>query len=242
MIYKQEIAVPSYLCDVDDRLHVWAAIRLCQEVTEYHGNATGIGFKTLLAQNRAWVITHAYYNIYRLPDAFEEIVLSTWSRGNNGLIANRDYRICSAGGEELLTGTSCWPMIDMSTRRVLRLNELIAGYENHPECATQYDKLPKLVLPDMSEATAKTCKSAVYGMLDHTQHVNNSEYIRMIFDYLHELGFATSKPFSLDVNYAHESRLGDELSLHHIQSENTHYIKIDNPRGTSITAKISPLE
>ena len=60
MIYKQDLQVPSYLCDVDDKLHVWAAVRLCQEVTEYHGNATGIGFKTLVAQNRAWVITHAY--------------------------------------------------------------------------------------------------------------------------------------------------------------------------------------
>ena len=107
MIYKQEIEVPSYLCDVDDRLHVWAAVRLCQEVTEYHGNATGIGFHTLLAQNRAWVITHAYYNIYRLPMAFEKIMLNTWSRGNNGLIAYRDYRMVGVviAGEGL--GRSC---------------------------------------------------------------------------------------------------------------------------------------
>ena len=100
MIYKQELEVPSYLCDIDDRLHVWAAVRLCQEVTEYHGNATGIGFKTLVQQNRAWVITHAYYNIYRLPMAFEKIMLNTWSRGNNGLIASRDYRVLTEGGEE----------------------------------------------------------------------------------------------------------------------------------------------
>ena len=44
MIYKQQIDIPSYLCDIDDHLHTWAAVRLCQEVTEYHGNATGIGF------------------------------------------------------------------------------------------------------------------------------------------------------------------------------------------------------
>lgn len=241
MIYKQEIDTPSYLCDVDDHLHTWAAVRLCQEVTEYHGNATGIGFQTLLAQNRAWVITHAYYNIYRMPDAFERIVLTTWSRGNNGLIANRDYRIATPQGEDLLTGTSCWPMIDMTTRRVLRLNELIANYENHPECATQYDKLPKLVLPDMTGAGVAMSRTASYAMLDHTQHVNNSEYIRMIFDFMHESGFRTSEPFSLDVSYAHESRLGDELQLTYAQVGGDHYIKIDNPRGNSIAAKIATI-
>lgn len=241
MIYKQEITVPSYLCDDNDRLHMWAAVRLCQEVTEYHGNATGIGFKTLLAQNRAWVITHAFYNIYRLPDAFEKIMLNTWSRGNNGLLAFRDYRATDAAGETLLTGTSCWPMIDMTTRKVLRLNDLIADYENHAELATQYDKLPKLVIPEMTDDDLVMQRTACYSMLDHTQHVNNSEYIKMLFDYLHSIGFSTAQKFSLEINYAHESRNGDTLSLYHKQSGTEHYMKITHSRGTGITALIREL-
>lgn len=241
MIYKQELEVPSYLCDIDDRLHVWAAIRLCQEVTEYHGNATGIGFKTLVQQNRAWVITHAYYNIYRLPMAFEKIMLNTWSRGNNGLIASRDYRVLTEGGEELLTGTSAWALIDMNTRRVLRLNDVVANYENHPECATQFEKLNKLQIPEMTEADKIMQRPVSYAMLDHTQHMNNSEYIRMIFDCLHEQGFSTAQPFALEMNYAHESRLGDTLNLYAKQVDDVRYIQIANSRGTSITAKITKI-
>ena len=240
-IYKYEQEVPSYLCDIDDRLHMWAAVRLCQEVTEYHGNATGIGFKTLLAQNRAWVITHAFYNVYRLPMAFEKIMLNTWSRGNNGLIANRDYRVIDAAGETLLTGTSCWPMIDMTTRKVLRLNDIIANYENCDELATQYDKLPKLVIPEMAEDDLVMQRPVCYAMLDHTQHVNNSEYIRMLFDYLYSCGFSTAHPFSLDINYAHEARIGDTLMLYHKQSGTDHYMKISHQRGTGITALIREL-
>lgn len=241
MIYKQEIDVPSYLCDVDDRLHVWAVIRLCQEVTEYHGNATGIGFKTLVQQNRAWVITHAYYNIYRLPMAFEKIMLNTWSRGNNGLIASRDYRVLTEGGEELLTGTSAWALIDMNTRRVLRLNDVVANYENHPECATQFEKLNKLQIPEMTEDDMVMQRPVSYAMLDHTQHMNNSEYIRMIFDCLHEQGFSTAQPFALEMNYAHESRLGDTLNLYAKRVDDVRYIQIANSRGTSITAKITKI-
>ena len=241
MIYKQDLQVPSYLCDVDDRLHVWAAVRLCQEVTEYHGNATGIGFKTLVAQNRAWVITHAYYNIYRLPMAFEKIMLNTWSRGNNGLIAYRDYKMVGDDGEVLLTGTSAWPMIDMTTRRVLRLNDIIANYENHPECATQFEKLNKLQVPEMSDDDLVMQRPVCYAMLDHTQHMNNSEYIRMIFDYLCEQGYSTAQTFALEMNYAHESRLGDTLNLYAKIVDDVRYIKISNSRVVSITARIDKI-
>ena len=241
MIYKQTVEIPSYLCDNDDRLHVWAAVRLCQEVTEYHGNATGIGFKTLVAQNRAWVITHAYYNIYRLPMAFEKIMLNTWSRGNNGLIAYRDYKVLGESGEELLTGTSAWALIDMTARRVVRLNDVIAHYEDHPECATEFEKLNKLQIPDMTDVDIAMQRPVCYGMLDHTQHMNNSEYIRMIFDHLHEQGYSTAQPFTLEVNYAHESRLGDTLNLYAKTVDDVRYIKITNSRGVSITAKINNL-
>lgn len=239
MIYRQEIDIPSYLCDVDDRLHVWAAVRLCQEVTEYHGNATGIGFTTLLAQNRAWVITRAYYNIIRLPMSFERVVLSTWSRGNNGLIAYRDYLMETPDGERLLEGTSCWPMIDMTTRRVLRLNDIIANYENHSQCATPFETLPKLHVSEMGDENLVATHNVRYTMLDHTQHVNNSEYIKLLFDCLQTNGFSTDGKFSLSIAYNHESRLGDTLNVYRKHEQNVDEMKITNSRGPSITAVIS---
>lgn len=238
MIYKQNIEVPSYLCDIDDRLHTWAAVRLCQEVTEYHGNATGIGFKTLLEQGRAWVITRAFYRFHRLPMAFDEIMLTTWSRGNNGLIAFRDYKVMDKDGSMLISGTSCWPMIDMTTRRVLRLNNLIANYENHPDLATEYDTLPRLMVPKMDENDIVMERPVSFAMLDHTKHVNNSEYIRLIFDYLMDAGFKTDKPFELDLSYHMESRPHEMLTLMHRFEDDTHYLQINNPRAVSVTAKV----
>ena len=237
MIYQQKIEVPSYLCDVDDRLHPWAAVRLCQEVTEYHGNATGIGFKTLVAQNKAWVLTRALYNIYRLPEAFEAIELSTWSRGHNGLVAWRDYRMTDGKGDNLLTGTSYWPMIDMTTRHVLRLNDIIADYENHDILATEHKELQKLKMPPMGDVVMQ--REVVFAMLDHTRHVNNSEYIRMLFDYLHTLGFDSNRPFVLELNYNMESRLDELLTLRHCEKDGVHYLQIDNPRALSVSARVA---
>ena len=238
MIYNQTIDTPSYLCDTDDRLHVWAAVRLCQEVTEYHGNSTGIGFKTLLAQNRAWVISRALYNFYRRPDAFEQIMLSTWARGNDGLFAFRDYRITSTEGETLLTGTSYWPLIDMNTRRAIRLGDVIEDYDIDNLEATEHSKLGKIALTQMNEADVVMRRSAVHSMLDHTQHVNNSEYIRLIFDCLNERGFDIDLPFSLELNYNHETKHGEELSVSLKQVDDSFFVHIRNPRGLSVSAKV----
>lgn len=242
MIYKQTIETPSYLCDIDDRLHTWAAVRLCQEVTEYHGNATGIGFKTLVAQNRAWVIVRALYNIYRLPNAFEKIELSTWSRGNNGLIAFRDYRATGENGDLLLTGTSQWPLIDMTTRRALRLHDVVEHYENHDIMATDHATVDKIAIPVMGDEDLMAQHVATFSMMDHTRHVNNSEYIKLLFDSLHNTGFDTKQPFCLELNFQLESRLGELLSVYHKSLDGIHYMQISNPRASSVTARISPLD
>ena len=239
MIYQQKLEIPSYLCDEHDRLHAWAAVRLCQEVTEYHGNATGIGFNTLLAQNRAWVLTRALYNIYRLPEAFEAVELSTWSRGHNGLVAWRDYRMVDGSGKTLLTGTSYWPMIDMTTRHVLRLNEVIDGYESHDILATEHRELQKIKLPDMQEPDHAMQRPVAYAMLDHTRHVNNSEYIRLIFDMLHDADFDTMYPFVLELNYNMETKLGDTLRIAHRRVGNEHFLRIDNSSSLSVSARIA---
>lgn len=240
MIFSQHLEIPSYLCDINDRLHTWAAVRVCQEVTEHHGNATDIGFYKLMERNHAWVITRALYNIYRLPNAFEAVDLNTWSRGNNGLIAMRDYRMTATDGEQLLTGTTYWAMIDMTTRRVARLTDEIVGYENHDILATEHATLDKIKLPDMSANAPALQTPATFAMLDHTRHVNNSEYIKLIFDVLHDKGFDTCKPFALELNFQLESRFAETLTIRHCTEAQIHYLQIDNPRALSVSARITP--
>ena len=78
-------------------------------------------------------------------------------------------------------------------------------------------------------------------MLDHTQHMNNSEYIKLIFDCLNAVGFKSDKPFVLDIGYQHESRLGEQLDILQAIDADTFCYEITNPRGISVSARIYPL-
>lgn len=238
-LFEQTLEVPSYLCDRHDRLHPWAAVRLCQEVSEAHSKATGIGYEELLCLNRIWIISRAYYIIYKRPTAFEKIMLSTWSRGNDGLFAFRDYRMANMEGETLLAGTTYWPMIDFTTRKPIRLKEAMVSYDYHAEEATAHSVLERLRLPDMSVPDGRFEQLAQFSLIDHAQHVNNSEYVRLVFDSLMQTDFDLDQPFSFEINYQHETQPGDKLSVLRKQDNGAVFIQISNSRGLSVAAKIA---
>ncbi len=237
-IFTTELETPAYLCDRKDRLHPWAAVRLCQEVSEAHSKTTGIGYEELISQNRIWIISRAYYIIYKRPTAFEKIMLSTWSRGNDGLFAFRDYRMTNAEGEMMLAGTTYWPMIDYQTRKPIRLKEVMVNYEYRQEEATDHSVLERLRLPDMSQPDGCFEQTALFSLIDHAQHVNNSEYVRLVFDSLMQTDFDLDKPFSLEMNYQHETQPDDTLSVLRKQDNGAVWIQISNSRGLSVVAKV----
>ena len=240
MVYSLTQDTPSYLCDRNDKLHAWAAVRLCQEISEYHSNSTGIGAQ-LMEQNLAWVIVRSYYEIHRRAAAFEKITLNTWSRGSDGLFAYRDYRVVNQQGEILLTGTSYWTLIDFNQRRAVRLKDAMKYYEYHDEFATSRQALSKLSMPKLNDDDVVFQQVVRDSIIDHTQHVNNSEYIKLIFDALYETPFDGDKPFGLELNFNHETRPGDTLTVQLKESDGSYYAQILNAQGTSVTARIAYL-
>lgn len=237
-IFKTEQQVPAYLCDRKDRLQPWAAVRLCQEISESHSRAMGVGYEELMQRNSIWILSRAYYKFYKRPQAFEKIMLSTWSRGTDGLFAFRDYRMTDEAGETLLTGTTYWPMIDFSTRKPIRLKEIMANYECCEDEATNHSILERLRAPDMANPDAQLLQHATHSMIDHAQHVNNAEYVRLVFDSLMQTEFDLDMPFSLEINYQHETQPDDTLSVLRKQDNDAQWVQISNSRGLSVLAKI----
>lgn len=240
MVYNITQDTPSYLCDRNDKLHAWAAVRLCQEVSEYHSNSTGIGTQ-LMEQNLAWVIVRSYYEIHRRAVSFEKITLNTWSRGSDGLFAYRDYRVVNQTGEVLLTGTSYWTLIDFNQRRAVRLKDSMRYYEYHDEFATGRQSLSKLAMPKLDDNDIVFQQVVRDSVIDHTQHVNNSEYIKLIFDALTVTTFNPDKPFSIELNFSHETRPGDTLTVQLKESDGAFFSQILNSQGSSVIARVAYL-
>ncbi len=239
MYYTLPYTIPNFICDNHDTLTAWGCARLLQQAADNHTKLFGIGFQQLQEQHKAWVLCRTYYDVRRLPMDYEEVTVRTWSRGTDGLYAWRDFEMTDSQGTVIVAGATSWVVIDTNARHVVRLGEIVKGFESHPDMATDCDKLGRIRFPKGEEGELVVEHQQVkYSMLDHTQHVNNAEYIKWIFDNLPE-GTTQSAPFKLDVEYLQETRPDDEVSIHRLcQPDGTLLFKISNPRTTAVVATL----
>ncbi|MCQ2295201.1 MAG: thioesterase [Bacteroidales bacterium] len=241
MIYQFDFTIPNYLCDNHDTLNMWGCARLMQQGADDHTKLFGIGFSQLIQDHKAWVLCRTFYDVRRLPKEYERVTVRTWSRGTDGLYAWRDFEMLDEQGNLLVACATSWVILDTEARHVLRLGELIEGFEHHPQQATDKDKLGRIRMPRGAEPQLIVEHQPVLlSMIDHTQHVNNAEYVKWVFDHLPE-GASTQAPFRLDVEYIRETHPGDAVSIaHHYQADNnTHYFRIDNSQSTAVIVTLN---
>ncbi len=242
MIYEVNTTLESYLCDRTDHLSLWGAGRLMQEAAEHHTHETHIGWLDLIKQNKAWVLCRMHYEIKYMPSLFANLAISTWSRGVNGLYAVRDFSI--ADSSTCVTASAYWAVIDFTQRRVVRLGDMMDGYEHHSCQATSLDNLSKLRLGDFSAPQRQEQFKVTESMLDHTQHVNNADYLNWMTDVLPQEVLDASQRFvnqQIDIDYILETRPNEIVSVVRQTEGDTHCCKITNPRGTAAVMRLMPL-
>lgn len=239
MYYSFDYEIPNFLCDNRDTLTMWGCARLMQQAADNHTKLFGIGFEHLSKHDKAWVLCHTYYDVRRMPKEYEVVKVRTWSRLTDGLYAWRDFEMTDEAGNVIVAATTSWVVIDMVKRRVVRLGEILQGFESHPDKATPYDRMPRIRMPkDAVPQLVEEHKKICYSMLDHTQHVNNAEYIKWIFDNL-PAGATPEAPYQLDVEYYQETHPDEEVSISIHHQDGKHYYQIDNPRATSVLATLT---
>jgi len=244
MFFTEDFVLSTLICDQDDRLTLWGLARLFQDVAGDQSDMLGVGFNGLKPQHKAWVLTHVYYNILRMPAAGERLTLKTWAKQDNGLIAPRDYQLIDSEGEVCAASSSNWVIIDMDKRRVCRLNEIITKYEKENVHSTKYEKLDKIVMP--SEFAERKHFDVPYSSLDHTRHVNNAEYIKWICDNIPEICCSRlsdnyrKEIAEFEINYLKETKFGDPevFICKNDSSAEKMYFQITNSDGIAVNASV----
>lgn len=242
MIYTEDFTLSTLICDEDDRLTLWGLARLFQDVAGDQSDSLGVGFNGLKPLNKAWVLTHVYYNVLRFPAAGERLTLKTWAKPDNGLIAPRDYQLVDANGNICASSASNWVILDVVSRRVCRLGDIIGKYSKETLHSTKYTKLEKIKMPDEMDFLKKM--DIPYSALDHTRHVNNAEYIKWICDAIPELcqPRSTGRPeiAEFEINYLKETKYDDRQTVMlHKRLNGDLFFQIQNLGGVSVNAKVN---
>jgi medium-chain acyl-[acyl-carrier-protein] hydrolase len=143
-----------------------------QAIADMHATLLGAGRGFCRDSNVTWVVTHYIIDILEMPSDKEELAFSTWPTRHESLRAVRDFEVRGADGRLMVRASSQWILIDLTTRRPVKLAEYLPTWECIPARAldVQFDKLDEFDSENGVDFNVR------YDDFDVNRHVNNAVY------------------------------------------------------------------
>jgi acyl-ACP thioesterase len=181
MYFLTEEKVLSYDCDLRNRMKISAAMRYMQQVAAESLWGTNSSAEALRKRDMVFLLSKICLKVHRIPKLHEDIVLGTAPTHTKGVRYVREFIIESKDGERLISAVSYWPLIEISTRKVLRPNKHESDLVFQPVAITDY--IDDVSFPkDLGEGEHLYDEYIKYSTLDINRHVNNAVYGDIICD------------------------------------------------------------
>lgn len=168
----EEHTLKSYQCDRFGFMRPIMIMNELQGLAGKHADMLGAGREYCLKRNIAWVVTHIFIDIIDLPRAEEKLTYSTWPSVTSAVRSERDFEVKDAKGKLKLRAISQWVLIDLHTRRPVRITDFLQDWQGLPERVwdREFDKGTDFI-------PTKTCVMACrFDDVDVNQHINNAVY------------------------------------------------------------------
>lgn len=197
-------------CDIQHRMSLSELLLSTSDsaVEDYH--TRGISYDVLKENGYAILVSRVSFKIIKMPMANNIITIKTWEEAPSGLQLSRRYEITNPEGQQLVTASSLWILVNPETRRIIKPNQFTLL--ELPLESTDFSGIPcgKITLPENLQLLDQ--RTIRYTDLDANGHMNNSRYGAYIMDCLPS-EFQSKTMTNFRINYSHEATMGDELQL-----------------------------
>lgn len=207
-VYQADYVVRSYEVDTDGLIRPLTMFNYLQDAAGEHAAELKVSVPTLLKRNLTWVISRYHVHFLSFPPAHGLIRLRTWPSAREGRFALREFELSDGEDRPVMAATSSWMLIDLSTRRPVRIEQHIPKLPA-VERRSIADEFPSLPVPE-------TCNCELpfrvrHSDLDLNRHVNNTVYIDWALETLPAEVIGHVRPSGLEVSYRAEANYGDRI-------------------------------
>lgn len=199
--------------DIDPMLRYTATAywRTLQNAAAAHAAALGVATEDLRRRGQTWMLSKMAVEVDRAPALGESFAVETWpSTKLRGVRAVRDFLVRS-GAEVLARATSLWVIVDLASRKPLRVPEEIVRLR----CDREF-RMPEF-REELGVAGIESGQRhfrAEWSDADQNEHVNNVSYVRWAVDALPRSYLERHQLRRIEVHYRQEVQLGQELVAH----------------------------
>ncbi len=217
--YSETHRISCYEADANKNLRPAALLDWMQEAAGRNAADLGFGYEEMISGNTAWVLSRIRVCFHNYPKWRESVNLKTWHKGANRIFYLRDFILENEAQERLVSATTSWLIIDLSSRRMVRERNLAENFDNSQMGHAIEEQAEKIVPPKNAEPELVHTHKVVWSDIDTNGHVNNVKYVVWAMDVL-DYALADGKPVKeLLVNYDSEVLPGQEVELYRVRAE-----------------------
>jgi medium-chain acyl-[acyl-carrier-protein] hydrolase len=211
--FEKEYRIHVYETGPDGKLNLYSLFNYMQDIASDHAVKLGFGRDDLLRDNRFWVLSRMYAVISEWPLWEETIIVKTWPNGTDKLFALRNYEVHYSDGRHIASGTSSWLILDLTTKRIQRPDNILTGYNPHLHSDNSPVRYASKLEPVADDGTLSAPFRIKVSDLDVNLHTNNVRYLKWVTD-TYDLEFVMNNiPQSAEMNYLAESLFNEEVLI-----------------------------
>lgn len=218
--------VPIHDTDVNRIASASAILRYMQEAANLQFENQHPTLDELRNNGKTFILSKLNMSVYQPIYGCDMITAETWPCESKGVSFNRCSRILRDGSivAEL---SSVWALVDINTRRLLRVTDFSWNVENEPPL--ELDSPARIKIPKDMQLSLVGERFIVYSDLDINKHMNNTKYPDMFCDYLPMIG---RRVVSISINYASELHNGETVKIYLGENDGIYYIRAIKENGT----------
>ena len=235
MKYTTKFIVEGNDTDVNGIAGASRVLRYMQEAANRQMKQYGPSNEELWDRGLAFILSRFSMCVYRPLYPYDEITVETWACESRGVSFERNGRILR-GDEVIAELYTVWALIRAEDRTLLKVSDIEFGFRTDEPLI--FDAPQRLRLPRGWEMPLIGERSVVYSDLDRNRHMNNTNYLDMLCDFLPG-GMEGRRAARIVMHFLGEAPLGTTFRVYGGEYDSSHYFRTVLPGDkTGIEAEI----
>lgn len=216
--FEKDYTVQYYETDQRGFARPVALLNYLQAAAGEHAALLGVAVADLRKSGHTWVLSRVHLAMERYPRGGNTVRIRTWPATRNTLFTVRDFELFDSEGALLGRATTSWAVMNLKTRRPVKLADVLPMYPLNPERALN-DPFSTLPLLEQSEYELRL--PVLRGDLDLNRHVNNTVYAGWALETIPESVESSCRLAAIEIGFRAEALYGDTIVARTARSEDT---------------------
>jgi medium-chain acyl-[acyl-carrier-protein] hydrolase len=210
-IFEQEFPIRYHELDSHGLLRPVTLLNFVQDTGGMHAAQLGVSVRDLRQLGLTWVLSRVHLEVERYLHADDVIKVRTWPSTREGLFSCREFEMFDRNGAMFSRATSSWAVLNLATRRPVKLHECLPEYPLTARRALDDDFASLPAFPDPPGDTFREVPFLVRRSdQDSNQHVNNTVYTDWALEAVPD-DIAACHLRSIEVSFRAEALYGESV-------------------------------